>query len=284
MQRLKYMRMGEEGLGRELLDCRDTFFRFYWHYHAEYELFVPIDFNGSYLVGDRTGECGPGHAIVLGPNVPHSFNHVEMPKARPVQSAYCLGFSLASPFIAGLRRHVDFTALEHECAHGLLIQGDDTDKILAILDGFADAGKLEQASRFLRILDLLLTASRRSTLCTVPFNVTRHDESKVNLACKYLNQKSFERIDFEELAQLLRMRKPNLCRFFKNTMGMTITDYVNTLRVRRACLALVGSTQNISEIAYDCGFESLSTFNRTFRKLRSMNPTEFRLHHTRPKA
>ncbi|HNV47732.1 MAG TPA: helix-turn-helix transcriptional regulator, partial [Spirochaetota bacterium] len=58
--------------------------------------------------------------------------------------------------------------------------------------------------------------------------------------------------------------------------GRKIGDYVNELRVRDAAAMLDGTSENIIDIAFAVGFESLRTFNRAFLKVMNVTPTEYR--------
>lgn len=67
-----------------------------------------------------------------------------------------------------------------------------------------------------------------------------------------------------------------LSHFFKTRTGKTLIDYLLDIRLGAASRALVDSTQTISEICYNCGFNNISNFNRSFKKNKGMTPSEFR--------
>ena len=80
----------------------------------------------------------------------------------------------------------------------------------------------------------------------------------------------------KQVANLVFMTQSNFCKFFKKATGSTFSDYLNELRINEACHLLIYSEDNISKIAQDCGFESLSYFNRVFLKKKNINPSLFR--------
>ena len=65
-------------------------------------------------------------------------------------------------------------------------------------------------------------------------------------------------------------------RFFKLRTGMTFVDSLTEIRLGHASRLLIETTQSISEIAYDCGFNNISNFNRIFKKKKGCTPKELR--------
>jgi AraC-like DNA-binding protein len=76
------------------------------------------------------------------------------------------------------------------------------------------------------------------------------------------------------VASICNLTKPAFCRYFKKATGNTFIGFLNQYRISQAKrLLLMG--RNISETCFECGFESLSYFNRTFKKVTNENPSSF---------
>jgi len=82
----------------------------------------------------------------------------------------------------------------------------------------------------------------------------------------------------EEVARHAGVSPCHFCKVFKRATGLTFTDFVNRARVEHAKRLLLKPQTRITEVAYDVGFQSLSQFNRSFRRVTSQSPTEFRSH------
>ena len=65
-------------------------------------------------------------------------------------------------------------------------------------------------------------------------------------------------------------------RWFKQRVGCTFQRYVNELRVARVCMWLANGVESITQVAFECGYNSLANFNRRFREITGLSPTEFR--------
>ena len=70
-----------------------------------------------------------------------------------------------------------------------------------------------------------------------------------------------------------------MCRIFKEYTGFTITEYVNTLRIKKATQILETSNLSISDVAAELGFESASYFKRIFKKIMNVTPLKYRKTH-----
>lgn len=92
----------------------------------------------------------------------------------------------------------------------------------------------------------------------------------------YIDQHYAEEIRMDTLAGLVSMTPNSLSRFFKQRTNVSISEYVNEVRIGHAAHLLVDSSQTIIEISYKCGFNTISNFNRTFKTIKNVTPTEFR--------
>jgi len=92
----------------------------------------------------------------------------------------------------------------------------------------------------------------------------------------YIERHLSDRIKLGTIARALNMSRFHFCRTFKQATGQTFVDYLSHVRVDRARILLRDRGLRISEIAYEVGFQTLTHFNRTFRRLAGCSPTEYR--------
>ena len=72
------------------------------------------------------------------------------------------------------------------------------------------------------------------------------------------------------------MSESRFSRFFRRATGNSYTDFVNLVRVNRACHLLMETGRRVTDICYEVGFHNVANFNRRFRDIKGMTPTEFR--------
>jgi YesN/AraC family two-component response regulator len=95
-------------------------------------------------------------------------------------------------------------------------------------------------------------------------------------ARKFIEEHSGEELSLRELAKAVKINPNYLSVRFKQVTGVNVAEHVSRTRYENACDLLCNSNRRISEIAFAVGFQSLSQFNRVFKKLSGKSPTQFR--------
>jgi AraC-like DNA-binding protein len=107
------------------------------------------------------------------------------------------------------------------------------------------------------------------------------DIKRVTTALRRIEEAAHETIPLETLARDSAMSPFHFLRTFRQVVGLSPHQYVLRTRLHRAAVRLRRSDEPISEIAYDAGFNDLSTFNRRFKKVMGVNPGNYRSHASR---
>jgi AraC-like DNA-binding protein/ligand-binding sensor protein len=103
-----------------------------------------------------------------------------------------------------------------------------------------------------------------------------HEPDLIRTAKRYVEENLEERICLDELAKVCSVSTFYFCKVFKRTTGMTLTEYVNRRRIEWSKVKLMDPDSRVVEVAFDVGYQSLSQFNRCFRKYVGVSPTRFR--------
>jgi AraC-like DNA-binding protein len=99
---------------------------------------------------------------------------------------------------------------------------------------------------------------------------------KIWKARRWIAENSAEKVSLTQVADLLGMSATHLSEKFKEVTGTNFVEYVAQMRFERATALLRDCDLRISEIAFSVGFQSLSQFNRVFKKLAGKSPTDYR--------
>lgn len=249
-------------------------FEFKWHYHPEYELTYIVRGSGYRIVGNSHEHFSAGDLVLLGSNLPHTW-WGKQEDGSPSE-AIVIQFSNAfiEPFLQ-LQESQSIKELLTKASRGLRW---DNDQML-----FHSIEELENQTEFNRILSLLsilqtLSQKESTQLASDSYHnvISKKFETRINKVCTYIQNHYSEPISLKQVSDLVFMTESNFCKFFKKATSTTFSDYLNDLRINEACQLLLSSEDNVSKIAHDCGFESLSYFNRVFLRKMNLTPSVFR--------
>jgi AraC-like DNA-binding protein/ligand-binding sensor protein len=133
----------------------------------------------------------------------------------------------------------------------------------------------EQYQGFVRLLE---TFAGHLALIgnSIAVSETKVEPDSVRKARNYIEENYDRPISLKEAAGVVNTSVRYFCKVFKNYTGITFVDYLTRLRIEKSKSLLLNPHKRISEIAYEVGFESLTQFNRSFKKYAGMTPTKYR--------
>lgn len=252
-----------------------------YHYHPEIELTWILSGHGQRLVGDHLGSFEPGDLVLMGSELPHSYFNPpgfrEGPKgARSVVLQFkpdCAGSVLQeAPECQKVR------ALLLRARQGLLFKGVVRPKVQSLMEALTEAKGSRRILLLIEILELLATDRKAAVLASPGFRPEFNEAqgTRIEKSCTWLTQRFREPVTLAQAARAAHMTPPAFSRFFRRATNRTFVHFVNELRIGHACRGLLETDRGVAEIAYDCGYENLSNFNRRFRELRGMTPLKYR--------
>jgi len=151
--------------------------------------------------------------------------------------------------------------------------------VLAPLLAAAEAARDDGDEVELEELTLRLVGGVISTLdngARAAPSASRRDEQRITRALRMIETSAGEPIALTDLAREASMSAYHFLRTFRHMLGVTPHQYVLRTRLHRAAVRLRGSSQSISAVALDAGFNDLSTFNRRFRRVMGVCPSAYR--------
>jgi AraC-like DNA-binding protein len=250
-------------------------FGFDWHYHPECELVLIREGSGLRYVGDRIEPYGPGDLVLVGGNMPHTWESESAGRHRAVTMMF-----RRDAFGPGLFDSPEFQQVKHmldRSAWGLRFEGSG---VADVADAIVAADDLDAARRSVRLLEILVSLSElgSDTLATrsMETGVDAAARQRVDLVVGLIHRDYAEELTVAWAADLVAMTPDAFSRFFRRHVGLTFTDYVNAIRIAAACHRLSEGDASIGAIASDCGYQNLSHFNRRFRLRTGMSPREYR--------
>jgi AraC-like DNA-binding protein len=161
---------------------------------------------------------------------------------------------------------------------GILFGIPTKKKIGKKIEKLTEKNGVKQLLVFLEILHVL-AKSDDYTLLNVDgyaFETEPQDSSKIDSIYNYINDNFKEHISLQEIADVASMTVPAFCRYFKKVTGKTFTKLVNEYRVVHATKLLSESQMSITDIAFECGFNNFSHFNKLFKEITGKSASKYR--------
>ena len=237
--------------------------------------------HGYRIVGDNISRLSAGDLVFVGPGLPHIWQDEPVSGGRA--SVHFLLIQFEDKFLGdGLLR---LPAMEpvrrllHRATRGLHIVGKTHGKVTALMKHMAGPKGIDRVLQFLQILAALVGSEDCEPIASAGFaaDTSLYDQKRMDRVFQFLDSKVGEPLRLSEAARIVNLSEGAFSRFFRLHTGKTFPEFVNELRIGRACTLLLEDNLNITEVAFECGFTNLSNFNRQFLRLKGFSPREFRL-------
>lgn len=251
------------------------------HTHDIYELnFIQWGSGVKRIVGDSVETITDWELVLITKsNLEHTWDGVpnEGQKMKEITLQFAPDFF--SETILQRNQMISIGKMFERGKHGLLFSQDVIREVAPELNQLVEqTGSFEQILHFIHILHTLSLDTHARELSSKVFakEIDRFDSRRVKKVDEYMTAHYQENIRLSELAELVHMSEEGFSRFFHLRTGMTVSEYLIRIRIGQAARLLVDTTNTVREIAYACGFNNISNFNRLFLKFKQLTPNEFR--------
>jgi AraC-like DNA-binding protein len=249
---------------------------YYWHFHPEFELTFIEAPGGSRRVGNHVGQFEGSDLVFIGSNIPHlNFDYgirTDYEKVvLQIKEDFFKNDFITTPELASIYQ------LFQNSKRVICFSGKTKEIVGKRLKEIHHLPNFEQFVEVLSLFQMLATSNEITYLHELPFDDFYNNKEQTRLKVVYaFIENNFQRnITIGEMGELTHLSKAAFCRYFKKMTRLTFTEFLNQFRIEQAKI-LLKSDKNVTETCYECGFESLSYFNRIFKKVVGENPIQFK--------
>jgi len=249
---------------------------FYWHFHPEYELVYIEAASGTRHIGEHISTYEKNDLVLIGSNIPHlNFDYGIKTTYRKV--VVHLKKDFIENHFSGVPELNPITQLFEKSKYGLAFSGKVKRQIGEKLFHFEHLNDFQRYIQMLEILDMLANIPNPELLHEQPYNnkVSEREQGRLRAIYAFVDKNYHKKINLDEVAAISNMSKEAFCRYFKKVSNYTFIEFLNRYRISQSKRILM-SGKSVSDACYQSGFESLSYFNRTFKKVTNENPRDFR--------
>lgn len=265
-----------------IADRHKTEFDYPIHTHDVYELnFVSGASGVNRIVGDSSETIGDYDLVLItSPNLEHVWQQAECHSKDIYEVTVQFYFDFEGQ--NNILNTNPFISIKQMCMRAQRGLAFPMDAIMRAYPLLLELPKIKEGyyavRQFFDILYILSTSDGARELSSSAFaKVNVENESQRILKIeRYISGHYMEDIRLSELANMVNMSSSAFSRFFKLSTSKSVNEYIVDTRLGVASRQLVSTKEPISSICYDCGFNTLSNFNRLFRKRKGCSPSEFR--------
>jgi len=275
---LEKIQVGEEaGFRASFLNDSGGF----WHFHPEFELTLNTKSYGTRIIGDNVELFDQWDMTLIAGNIPHCWNHYKVDGKVPQNHGISVHFSLSSLGESFLNQNElrNVKTLFAEAERGVAFPVQEAKQAEKHIERMVGLNGLDKLIEFFTILRILSNSEKRRALCSENYKIAYDERGNKKMAnvYTYIRENYSRPISLEEISKIAGMSPFSFSRNFKKNSGAGFVEYLNQVRTNKACFLLRETEDQVNEIAIICGFASISNFNKQFRKLVGISPSDYRL-------
>lgn len=252
----------------------------FWHFHPEYELILNTKSYGTRIIGDNVELFDQYDMTFIAGNIPHCWNHYKTGGKVPEDHGISMHFTSRSLGEGLLQQH-EFHSVRQlldEAERGVAFSIEDAKNTEKHLVDMLNHTGLDKMIDFLLILKILCGSTKRRNLCSENYKQTFDEKGNKRMTdvYSYIRENFGKAISLKEISKVAKMSPYAFSRFFKKSCGSGFVEYLNQVRTNKACYLLRETEYQVHDIANECGFMSISNFNKQFRKTVGISPRDYR--------
>lgn len=255
-----------------------------WHFHPHYQISFVVEGTGTRFVGDSIESFSDGDLVLLGPNVPHlwrsdqRYHEEQSDLTTKVIVVYFAEDFLGEAFFSRPEM-VYLIQLLKTSGRGLHWFGQTQRLIARTMQVMAkEPPTFQRLLMFLDLLDQLAHSTEYEPLTSPGYsNTMKPSETKrMQVVHSFVMENSRETISLHAVADRVGMSPSAFSRYFKLHANKTFSEFITEIRVGQACKLLMEDNLNVTQISYDCGFQTQSNFNRLFKQVTTLTPSQYK--------
>lgn len=256
----------------------------YLHRHKEAQLIWILRGEGTLIAENAMHTFGPDDIFLIAPNQAHVFKNANPIDKGPIANDsihtisvfYDPGGHLAN--FLSLPEMAQLNAFLSTYRNGFKVPRQYFSIVSSRISKLKESNNIDQMLHFLHLLRIFCRMNPKPEHLSThgKTHLTDGDGLRMGNIYDYILRNYQDTLTLEEVAAEAHLTPQAFCRYFKKHTGVTFVSFLNEMRVNQACKKLTsGQYDSISIVAYNCGFNSITNFNRVFKNVAGVSPKEY---------
>lgn len=247
------------------------------HQQKTWELSYIIIGSGTRIMGDQIESFSRNEIILIPPDLPHcwSFDKLDIDKNGKIEN---ITITLSNNFLERCMSSFPELAtyigkiLQRKSA--VSFKGKTLKQLQQLMTAMVYETEIERLSSLIKILAIISTPEDIHAVGNPTFEDKK--SKRMQKLLLYIMNNYQHSITLNDVSKLIGLDKSSFCIFLKKMTNKTFFTYLTEYRIEVSCLMIAKTNMTISEICYSSGFKDVPYYNRVFKKLKSMTPSEYR--------
>ncbi|WP_288883425.1 AraC family transcriptional regulator [Pedobacter panaciterrae] len=254
-----------------------------FHSHPEFQLNCVLEGEGSRFVGNNITSFKAMDMVLIGPHLPHVWRNENkyFEKDSTLSTRVIVVYFHKDFFGEALRLKDEMGQIDRlfqKSERGLEIIGKTKVVVSKMMRELLELDGMDGVIQLLKILNVL-AKSNDYHFVTHNYLISSNTEAettRMNKVYGHVMRNFKHTISAEEVASLINMTRTSFSRYFRARVNKSFSDFLKEIRIESACKLLKEGKMNIDQIGYECGFQTLSNFNKQFKKVIGKQPNQYR--------
>ncbi len=253
-----------------------------FHFHQHCELVWVEESYGIRIVGDNVSSFEAGELVFMGPNVSHIYQNDAVFLKNSGLRARATVIYFPPDFLLNLSDEDSVIRPAQElirrATRGLKFFGETHKQVTGILAGISEKDGLKKILKILSAIDILSQSNEYKYLASLSYknDFEEKDSFRLGAAFAFLMKNYQRNISLAEVSAECNMTPTAFCRFFKSRTQKSVFQFLNELRIGNACKLLLNDKYTVADACYQSGYNNLANFNKFFKVVKGVTPTEYR--------
>lgn len=249
------------------------------HWHEDIEIIYLVEGTLKACINRDTYNLKQGDILIIGGGEIHCFF-----KEKNFSNRAVIQFrtSIYDNFLSGTKDAKIIKPMWNQSIH--LTMGNEIHALMErhineIINEYSKAEegyKLIIKARLYDLAGILLRYIPKQAYSSEDLSREKERLKKMDSVFQYVDSNYQEHIDLDDISKSIGFSEYYFTKFFKENTGVTFLDYLNNYRIKKAEWRIIEEDETIAEIAYNCGFNSIKTFNRLFKNIVGCTPMKYR--------
>lgn len=258
-----------------------------WHFHPELELTLVLSGGTHRWIGDKITPLKKGDLTFVGSNLPHDYRNEATP-GKPFKRVKAVNVQFHPQFLGrnwlSRAEMMPVQRLFQKAESGLEITGETRDRVASLMSRMLSSHGLKRLILLMRILDDLAGSDDLIQISSPGFTpeIDIAASERMGMVASYIQENISKPIYLADVARHIGISEVTFSHYFRSRTGKTFPAYLNEIRIARVCRQLAETDDTVSEIAWNCGFDSMANFLKHFKKIHGCTPKQYRQRVFRP--